>query len=350
MLTYRGTSQVWSHHQNSREAELAKKLDDRIPKTVDEMFKRVRAFIRGEVVAGSAEMVHPSQGDKGVQGSWKEVQWHQHEEQISRIREQAILRARSNSERRPGSGLVSLEKTRSKEDIEEVFTISHECSDQYVTMGATFTTNCKQLLVDILQENMEVFAWTESESITVLRQIRMAEDDEEKTGFHTEEGVYCFTHMLKELKNSAATLQRMMENVLTDQRGQNVEIHLEDIVIKRKSEQNLIQDVKETLRKLRRVKIKVDPTMYSFGVKEGKFLGHMVTEEGLRANPERIHAIILSPTPRSPNQIRSLFLKLTAISKFISKLAKLKHPLREARTRTETAKEAGWTNEAEEAL
>ncbi|GKA57681.1 hypothetical protein Tco_0756869 [Tanacetum coccineum] len=49
-------------------------------------------------------------------------------------------------------------------------------------------------------------------------QIRMTEDDEEKTGFHTEEGVYCFTHMPKELKNSAATLQRMMEKVLADQR------------------------------------------------------------------------------------------------------------------------------------
>nr|GEU56885.1 reverse transcriptase domain-containing protein [Tanacetum cinerariifolium] len=45
--------------------KLAKKLNDKIPKTVDEMFERVRAFIRGEVVAGSAEMVHPSQGDKG---------------------------------------------------------------------------------------------------------------------------------------------------------------------------------------------------------------------------------------------------------------------------------------------
>ncbi|GKA25251.1 reverse transcriptase domain-containing protein [Tanacetum coccineum] len=46
-------------------SELAKKLDDKIPKTVDEMFERVRAFIRGEVAAGSAEMVRPSQGDKG---------------------------------------------------------------------------------------------------------------------------------------------------------------------------------------------------------------------------------------------------------------------------------------------
>ncbi|GJT40510.1 reverse transcriptase domain-containing protein [Tanacetum coccineum] len=294
-----------------------------------------------------------------VQGSWKEVQWHQRKEQMSRIREQAIIRARSNSRRRPGSGPVSFEKIRNKEDIEEVFTTSHERLNQYVTMGATLTTNCKHLLADILRENMEVFTWTRSESTAVLRfvmdhqlkiyplvepmvhkrrpvapegrlalkervfhwlgeglirkeynQIIMAEDDEEKTGFHMKEGVYCFTHMLKELKNSDATLQRMMKKVLANQRGRNVEIHLEDIVIKRKSEQNLIQDIKEMLRKLRKVKIKIDPTMSSFGVNEGKFLGHM----------------------------------------FIPKLEELKHPLREARTRIETSKEVVWTNEAEEAL
>ncbi|GJW83927.1 hypothetical protein Tco_0157072 [Tanacetum coccineum] len=161
-------------------------------------------------------------------------------------------------------------------------------------------------------------------------QIRMAEGDEEKTRFHTEEG-------------------RMMEKVLADQRGWNVETYLEEIVIKRKSELGLVQDVKETLRKLKRVNIKIDPTMSLFGVKEGRFLGHMVIEEGLRAYPGRIHAIILSPTPRSPNQIRSLFLQLTTISKFIPKLAELKHPIHEARTRMEKAKESGWTNEAEEA-
>ncbi|GJQ98215.1 hypothetical protein Tco_0009354 [Tanacetum coccineum] len=53
--------------------ELAKKLNDKIPKTVDEMFERVRAFIRGEVTVRSAEMVHPSQGDKWyIHPAWTE--------------------------------------------------------------------------------------------------------------------------------------------------------------------------------------------------------------------------------------------------------------------------------------
>nr|GEV51883.1 reverse transcriptase domain-containing protein [Tanacetum cinerariifolium] len=104
-----------------------------------------------------------------VKGSLKEVQWRQHEEQMSRIKEQVIIRSKSNSRRGRSLGLMSLEKTQSKEDIEEVFTISHECPDQYVTMGATLKTNCKQLLADVLRENMEVFAWNESESTAVLR-------------------------------------------------------------------------------------------------------------------------------------------------------------------------------------
>ncbi|GKA78901.1 hypothetical protein Tco_0785438 [Tanacetum coccineum] len=54
--------------------ELTKKLNDKIPKTMYKMFKRVRAFIRGEVAAGSAEMVRPSQGDKGyVRPAWSGV-------------------------------------------------------------------------------------------------------------------------------------------------------------------------------------------------------------------------------------------------------------------------------------
>ncbi|GKD83559.1 hypothetical protein Tco_1350398 [Tanacetum coccineum] len=48
------------------------------------------------------------------------------------------------------------------------------------------------------------------------------------------------------------------------------------------------KDVEETLRKLKRVNIKIDPVMSSFGVKEERFLGHMVTKEGVRADPEKV--------------------------------------------------------------
>ncbi|GKC57357.1 reverse transcriptase domain-containing protein [Tanacetum coccineum] len=122
--------------------------------------------------------------------------------------------------------------------------------------------------------------------------IRMLEGDEEKTGFHTEEGVYCFTHMPKELKNSAATLQRMADKVLADHNGRNVEVYLEEIVVKSRSEQSLIQDVEETLDKLRRVNVKIDSSKYTFGMEEGKFLGYLANiNRFVPKLPELMHPI-----------------------------------------------------------
>nr|GEW09113.1 hypothetical protein [Tanacetum cinerariifolium] len=84
----------------SQKKELAKKLNDKILKTVDKMFKRVKAFIRGEVAAGSAEMVRSSQKDKG-------------------IKEKVILRTKNRSRRGLNFSRVSLARTEDKEDTEE---------------------------------------------------------------------------------------------------------------------------------------------------------------------------------------------------------------------------------------
>ncbi|GJV66786.1 hypothetical protein Tco_1482295 [Tanacetum coccineum] len=303
-----------------------------------------------------------------VQGLWKEVQWRQREEQMSRIREQVIPRTKSNSGRGPDSGPVSLGKTWGREDAKELFTIGHERPDQRKTSTERkgvlwlrerlirkvrhpewitnaipiklangtwkvqvdyFSLNkvCAKDMYPFPKEGKELASLMGYPYKCFLRlpkeynQIRIAENDEEKTGFQTGEGVYCFTHMPKELKK--------ISSYTSEDDG---------------------EDVEEILRKLKRVNIKIDPVTSSFGVKEGRFLGYMVTKEGVKEDLEKIQAIILGPTPRSSNQIRSLFLKLTAISKFIPKLAELKYPIREARMRLETAKGSGWTNEAEEAL
>nr|GEX70436.1 hypothetical protein [Tanacetum cinerariifolium] len=79
----------------------------------------------------------------------------------------------------------------------------------------------------------------------------------------------------EELKKSDVTLWRMMEKVLADQRGWNVETFLEEIVIKSKSETDLVQDVKQTLRKLKRSKHQDwsdHVLVQSEGMKKGKNL------------------------------------------------------------------------------
>ncbi|GKC57941.1 hypothetical protein Tco_1085539 [Tanacetum coccineum] len=76
----------------------------------------------------------------------------------------------------------------------------------------------------------------------------------------------------------------------------------------------------------------------------------MVTKEGVRVDPEKVQAIIRSLVPKNVSQIRSLFLQLAAIDKFVPKLAKLKHPIRKVRMKLEAEEGSGWAGEAEEAF
>ncbi|GJR63918.1 reverse transcriptase domain-containing protein [Tanacetum coccineum] len=108
----------------------------------------------------------------------------------------------------------------------------------------------------------------------------MTEDDEEKTGFHTEEGVYCFTHMPKELKKISSYTSE------DDGEGLNRS--------KRTERGNILGKNSN---------------------KKQKFLGHLVTKEGVRADPEKVQ-----------------------------------YPIRKVRVRFEATEGSGWTNEAEEAL
>ncbi|GKD33576.1 hypothetical protein Tco_1249085 [Tanacetum coccineum] len=78
-----------------------------------------------------------------------------------------------------------------------------------------------------------------------------------------------------------------VESVLSEHRGRNMEVYLEEMVIKSKSEQDLIEDVEETLYKLQRVNMKLDPNECAFRMEEGNFLGYVVTTEGIKADPKK---------------------------------------------------------------
>ncbi|GJR39131.1 hypothetical protein Tco_1214815 [Tanacetum coccineum] len=84
----------------------------------------------------------------------------------------------------------------------------------------------------------------------------------------------------------------MVEKVLADQKGQNVEVYLEEIVVKSKDEQSLIKDVEETFNKLKWVNMKIDPNESTFRMKEGRFLGYNVTDNGIRLDPTKIQTVV----------------------------------------------------------
>ncbi|GKE64732.1 reverse transcriptase domain-containing protein, partial [Tanacetum coccineum] len=119
----------------------------------------------------------------------------------------------------------------------------------------------------------------------------MAQDDEEKTAFYMDQGTHCYTKIPFGLENAGATYQRLVDAAFQSQIKRNLEAYVDDMVIKSNDEKVLIADIAETFDNLWRINMKLNPKKCSFGVEEGKFLGYMVTSEGIQANPKKTKAI-----------------------------------------------------------
>jgi hypothetical protein len=90
-------------------------------------------------------------------------------------------------------------------------------------------------------------------------QISLAVEDEEKTTFITSFGIFCYTRMAFGLKNRGATYQKCAHTVLECQIGQNVESYIDDIVVKLEKCGDLLDDLKETFKNLRKFKMVLNP-------------------------------------------------------------------------------------------
>ena len=122
-------------------------------------------------------------------------------------------------------------------------------------------------------------------------QILMAEEDQEKTAFISPKGCYCYTQMSFGLRNARATFPRAMQASLGSQLGRNVEAYIDDILVKTRYKDSLIQDLHETFENLRWVNFKLNPDKCVFGLPSGKLLGFLVSHRGIEANRDKIKAI-----------------------------------------------------------
>ncbi|GJT23244.1 hypothetical protein Tco_0893181 [Tanacetum coccineum] len=305
-------------------SKLAKKLNNKIPKTVDEMIERVRAFIRGEVVVGSAEMGQGSQhqrllsvkkvnsrscGLRKVSPSGERYPSNQSKERKPR-KEQCKAHKHDKRRRKSQKGIVMMETSREalwecrqpermqdsrKEHQLKIYPFAKPVIHKRRSMTPDIRLVLKeeefrwlkermirkpqqslsfvQRLVPVLRNGIRLsidngnysykMFHRESEGYTSI--IRNEEDDEEKTGFHTEEGVYYFTDMPKELKK--------LSSYTSYDDGEGLSRS------KRMERGNILERNSNKKQK----------------VKEGRFLGFMVTQEGVRSDPEKVKVITDGP-------------------------------------------------------
>ena len=105
----------------------------------------------------------------------------------------------------------------------------------------------------------------------------MAEEDQKKTTFITSQGLYCYKVMPFGLKNAGATYQRLVNKMFSKQIGRNMEVYMDDMLVKSKEELAHLDDLEETFATLRQYQMKLNPNKCAFGVSLGKFFGFMVS-------------------------------------------------------------------------
>ena len=105
------------------------------------------------------------------------------------------------------------------------------------------------------------------------------------------------------LKNARATYQRLVNHMFRPQIGRNIEVYVDDMLVKSLDEGKHLDDLQETFNTLKRYNMKLNPNKCAFGVALGKFLGFMVSHRGIEGNPEKIKAILDMKPPQSIKEV-----------------------------------------------
>ena len=124
------------------------------------------------------------------------------------------------------------------------------------------------------------------------------------------------------LKNARVTYQRLVNHKFCTQIGRNVEVYLDDMLVKSLDEKKHLDNLQETFDMLRRYNMKLNLSKCASGVSSGKFLGFMVSHRGIKANPNKIQTILDMELLRNIKEVKSFTRRLQPLTGLFQKLLK----------------------------
>ena len=121
------------------------------------------------------------------------------------------------------------------------------------------------------------------------------------------------------LKNAGATHQRLMNKMFAHQIGRNMQVCVDDMLVKGVREEDHLSDLRETFDTFRMYNTKLNPSKCAFRVTAGKFLGFMVSQRGIKVNLEKVRVIMELAPPKTVKDVQSLNGKIATLNKFVSR-------------------------------
>ena len=122
------------------------------------------------------------------------------------------------------------------------------------------------------------------------------------------------------LKNAGATYQRLVNKIFSKQIGRNMEVYVDNMLVKSREELVHLDDLKEMFTTFKQYQMKLNPAKCIFGVALGKFLGFMESQRGIEANPEKVQAIINMSLPKTVKEVQKLTGRIATLNRFVSRV------------------------------
>ena len=177
-------------------------------------------------------------------------------------------------------------------------------------------------------------------------QIQLTDEAKEKSAFSTNSGLYQFTVMPFGLTNAPATFQRLMERVLAGLQWHTCLVYIDDIIIFSETIEEHLKQIQSIFDRLKQAKLKLKPKKCKLLQTKVKYLGHVVSKDGVETDPDKIAVVKEWPRPSCVKDVRSFVGFCSYYRRFIPHFATVAKPLIRL---TEKKVNFVWNDEHEEA-
>nr|ABA97250.1 retrotransposon protein, putative, Ty3-gypsy subclass [Oryza sativa Japonica Group] len=178
-------------------------------------------------------------------------------------------------------------------------------------------------------------------------QLRIREEDIPKTAFTTRYGLYECTVMSFGLTNAPAFFMNLMNKVFMEFLDKFVVVFIDDILIYSKSEEEHEQHLRLVLEKLKEHQLYAKFIKCDFWLTEVKFLGHVITAQGVAVDPSNVESVTKWTPPKTVSQIRSFLGLAGYYRRFIENFSRIARPMTQLLKKDEKFK---WTAECDKSF
>ncbi|GJT11164.1 reverse transcriptase domain-containing protein [Tanacetum coccineum] len=260
--------------------------------------------------------------------------------------------------------------------------IHPEYPEQTIMIGSTLTKEGQSKLCDLLRRNLDVFAWKPADMTGVPRHIAEhrlnvrkgcppVRQNKREVHYHSwlsnpvmvkkHDGCWRMCVDFKDLNKACpkdgyplleidwkveslcgfpfkcfldaykvTTKSRWQKKMRRRQHslriGRNLEVYVDDLVIKSHTEGEIIRDIEETFKTLREINMKLNPKKCTFGVEEEMFLGYKVNTKGIKVCPDKVDAVLSLPSLKCLKDVQKLNGELASLNRFLAKSAEKSLP------------------------